>query len=85
MFHYEQGALRGEDTDTDGDGAVDRFDHFDASGQVDERGEDLDGDGIIDILSIFRDGKLVRRQIHNPDLSAEAAQRQNPSRGTLVN
>ena len=37
------------------------------------------------VRSIYAEGKLVRRQINNPNLSAEAAQRKNPNHETLVN
>jgi hypothetical protein len=68
VFHYRRGAVVGEDRDTTGDGRIDRFDEFDDIGQVAQRSEDLDGDGEIDIRSHYRDGKLVRRALENPDL-----------------
>lgn len=73
VFHYEAGVLRGEDRDTDGDGELDAFDRLDPEGSVIERGEDLDGDGGIDVRSIYRDGKLVRREFNSPEVATEAA------------
>jgi tetratricopeptide (TPR) repeat protein len=66
VFHYADGALVSEDHDTNGDGSLDRFDRFDADGRLRERGEDLDGDGRIDLRSIYRKGKLVRRDVASP-------------------
>jgi hypothetical protein len=66
VFHYADGALVSEDHDTNGDGSLDRFDHFDAEGRLRERGEDLDGDGRVDLRSIYREGKLVRREVASP-------------------
>lgn len=65
VFHYDHGQLRGEDRDTDGDGALDRFDKLDATGQVIERGDDIDGDGDVDVRHVYRDGKLIRRQFND--------------------
>ena len=67
MFHYSGGQLRREESDTDGDGVLDRFDRFDAAGFVGFREEDLDGDGAIDVRSEFRGGKLVRREVTPPE------------------
>ena len=66
MYHYAEGALVSEDLDTNGDGSLDRFDRFDAEGRLHERGEDLDGDGRVDLRSIYREGKLVRREVASP-------------------
>ena len=66
VFHYANDALVSEDHDTNGDGSLDRFDRFDAEGRLRERGEDLDGDGRIDLRSIYREGKLVRREVASP-------------------
>jgi tetratricopeptide (TPR) repeat protein len=66
VFHYANGALVSADHDTNGDGALDRFDRFDAEGRLHERGEDLDGDGRVDLRSIYREGKLVRREVASP-------------------
>jgi tetratricopeptide (TPR) repeat protein len=72
IFHYAEGALVAEDRDTDGDGALDRFDRFDAEGRLRLRREDLDGDGRIDLSSEYRDGKLVRREVASPDFVPDA-------------
>ena len=66
VFHYADGALVSEDLDTNGDGSLDRFDRFDAEGRLHERAEDLDGDGRVDLRSIYREGKLVRREVVSP-------------------
>lgn len=78
VFHYAGGVLEGEDRDTDGDGLLDRFDRFDAQGNVVQRAEDLNRDGEIDVRDSYRNGKLVRREIIDPDVAAEALTR--PSR-----
>lgn len=63
---YRDGQMIAEHTDTDGDGTLDRFDRLDDRGQVDLREEDLDGDGDVDVRSVFRSGKLLRREIEDP-------------------
>ncbi len=68
VFHYEAGVLVGGEPDTDGDGVLDRFERFDADGNLAAREEDVDGDGRVDVRSEFRDGKLVRREILDPRL-----------------
>ena len=72
VFLYREGELRAEKSDTDGDGVLDRFDQLDAQGRVDLREEDIDGDGEIDIRSVYRGGKLVRREISDPDQLPES-------------
>ncbi|MDH3212131.1 MAG: tetratricopeptide repeat protein [Myxococcales bacterium] len=67
VSHYDAGTLVSEEYDTDGDGVLDRFDRFDAEGRLEVRAEDLDGDGRIDLRSVYRDGKLVRREVASPD------------------
>jgi len=57
--------------DKRGQGTANVVETFIASGdgsQLDRREEDVDGDGKTDIVSIFRDGKLVRRELASPDL-----------------
>ena len=47
------------------------FETFIADGdkaQLARREEDVDGDGQADIISIYRDGRLVRRELASPDL-----------------
>ncbi|HYB12165.1 MAG TPA: tetratricopeptide repeat protein, partial [Myxococcota bacterium] len=68
VFEYSQGRLVSEAQDTNGDGVLDRFEHFDAQGEVVMREEDLNGDGKIDVRSFFEKGKLVRREITDPEL-----------------
>ena len=67
VFRYRNGRLESEDSDTDGDGRLDRFDQIGRDGRVDVREEDLDGDGAIDVKSVYRAGKLVRREISSPE------------------
>jgi Flp pilus assembly protein TadD len=67
IIHYGGGLLRAESLDTDGNGILDRFDRFDDEGYVETRDEDLDGDGRIDMRSIYRGGRLVERTIQEPD------------------
>jgi hypothetical protein len=67
ILHYSGTILSAEARDTDGDGALDTFDRFDAEGNVGVREEDLDGDGGIDVRSVYEDGKLVRRELSSPN------------------
>ncbi len=68
VFVYAAGRLREESSDTDGDGAFDRFQHFDAHGSLTIREEDIDGDEEIDVRTRYADGRIVRREILNPEL-----------------
>ncbi len=72
VFHYENGVLAADERDTSGDGAIDRFDRFDADGLVSERAEDLNGDGKVDIRDTYRAGRLVRREINDPEVVSRA-------------
>lgn len=57
--------------DKQGRGRPDVFETFVPHGdeaQLARREEDVDGDGEADIVSIYRDGKLVRRELASPDL-----------------
>ena len=57
--------------DTDGDGTRDVFETYEAAKgrpQLTKREEDKDGDGEVDVTSIYENGKLVRREIADPDL-----------------
>jgi tetratricopeptide (TPR) repeat protein len=68
VLRYEAGALASESADTDGDGTPDRFDRFDADGYLETRDEDLDGDGVFDMRSTYRGGRLVERSIRDAEL-----------------
>jgi DNA-binding NarL/FixJ family response regulator len=68
VFEYAGGHLVSEAQDTNGDGVLDRFERFDPDGEVVMREEDLNGDGKIDVRSFFEKGKLVRREIIDPEL-----------------
>ncbi|MBW2290033.1 MAG: hypothetical protein JRG90_19735 [Deltaproteobacteria bacterium] len=68
ILRYEGGVLASESTDTDGDGIHDRFDRFDAKGYVETRDLDLDGDGVVDMRSTYRGGRLVERSIRDAGL-----------------
>ena len=72
VFRYRGDTLVAEESDTDGDGEIDRIDRFGADGRVDLREEDLDGDGEIDVRSVFREGKLVRRELSDLDHPPES-------------
>jgi hypothetical protein len=61
------GRLTAEESDTDGDGRVDRIETFNERGDVEMLEEDVDGDGRFDVRTRFRDGKLVLREISNPE------------------
>lgn len=57
--------------DSDGDGKRDVFETYEAAKgrpQLTKREEDKDGDGRVDVISIYENGKLVRREISDPDL-----------------
>ena len=57
--------------DTTGDGKADVFETYEAADgepRLTRREEDKNADGTIDITSIYENGKLVRRQISDPDL-----------------
>jgi hypothetical protein len=57
--------------DKQGRGAPDVFETFvtrDGRAELARREEDVNGDGQADIISIYRDGKLVRREFATPDL-----------------
>jgi hypothetical protein len=68
ILRYEGGVLAFESTDTNGDGVLDRFERFDAEGNVETRDEDLDGDGVLDMRSTYRGGRLVERSIRDAEL-----------------
>jgi tetratricopeptide (TPR) repeat protein len=63
VFVYADGALDSEHRDTTGDGTFDRYERFDDDGNVALREEDLDGDGVVDVRTIFEHGRLVRREL----------------------
>ena len=57
--------------DKRGDGAVTMAETFDTTtGQavLSRRDEDVNGDGEVDVVSIYEEGKLVRREISDPAL-----------------
>jgi Flp pilus assembly protein TadD len=71
IVYYTDGAVRAESLDTDGDGVLDRFDHFDDEGVITTREEDLDGDGRPDARSVYREGRLVERTIEELELAPD--------------
>jgi tetratricopeptide (TPR) repeat protein len=71
LFVYQLGLLAEESWDTDGDGAYDRFQRFDASGSLTMREEDVDGDAEIDVRTAYNNGRIVRREILNAELLAD--------------
>ncbi|MCH7599099.1 MAG: hypothetical protein IH973_05025 [Myxococcales bacterium] len=59
------------ESDRAGRGFADTFETFDAEqgkSILAQREEDLDGDGKIDVISIYRNGKLVQRNILKPEV-----------------
>ena len=59
------------DIDRAGRGFADTFETFEArqgKAMLARRDQDLDGDGKIDLVSIYREGKLVRRNILKPEV-----------------
>jgi Flp pilus assembly protein TadD len=66
-LRYSGGALTSEARDTDGDGRLDTFDRFDSEGRLRIREQDRNGDGEIDMRSVYEAGRLVRRELSSPD------------------
>jgi hypothetical protein len=66
IFYYSGESLVGDARDTDGDGRIDRFDRFDARGDLSLVERDLDGDGRIDVRSHYQAGQLQRRELSDP-------------------
>jgi hypothetical protein len=66
LFAYEGGHLSGESRDTTGDGHLDHIEQFARDGSLVMREEDLDGDSKIDIRTLYRDGRMISREILNP-------------------
>ena len=57
--------------DQKGRGFADTFETFepiDGKAAISRRDEDVNGDREIDIRSIYRGGKLIRKEIHNPEV-----------------
>lgn len=71
IFRYHAGLLATEDRDTNGDGRHDLFERFDDAGALAQREEDLNGDGAVDIRTRYSSGRLVRREILDPDVVTE--------------
>jgi len=60
--------------DSNGSGKIDVIERFDTSSGkpiLAQREEDTDGDGTIDVTSIYREGKLYRRELSDPALVSE--------------
>ena len=66
VFLYADQRLASEARDTNGDDVLDRFETFDEDGRVTLREEDLDADGRPDVRTLYRDGRLVSREIEDP-------------------
>jgi hypothetical protein len=61
--------------DSKGRGFADTFEHFravDGKAVLTKREEDVNGDAKIDVVSLYENGKLVRREISDPALLPEA-------------
>jgi hypothetical protein len=71
VFRYDAGRLLAEDRDTNGDGRADLFERFDDTGALTLREQDMNGDGNVDIRTAYRDGRIVRREIVNPEVVTE--------------
>ncbi len=67
IFIYEGDRLTAEKRDTDLDGNLDCFEHFDERGALSQRDEDFDEDGEIDVRTNYRSGRMVHRVIVNPE------------------
>jgi hypothetical protein len=68
ILHYRDERVSGEARDTNGDGRLDTFDQIDSAGRVAMREEDIDGDGAIDVRSVYEAGRLIRRELSRPEL-----------------
>jgi hypothetical protein len=68
IFVYRDGRLLSEARDSSGDGRIDWIEHFDHQGRTALREEDLDSDGQIDVRTTYRTGRMIRREIMNPDM-----------------
>jgi tetratricopeptide (TPR) repeat protein len=68
ILHYREERVTGEARDTNGDGRLDTFDRLDSAGRVAARDEDVDGDGAIDVRSVYEAGRLIRRELSRPEL-----------------
>lgn len=49
--YYEGGKIRRKERDTNGDGRPDWWEYFDDAGKVIKTGQDMDGDGVMDLRS----------------------------------
>ena len=47
---------------------VEAFDTQTGKAIISRKDEDVNGDGEVDVVSIYEEGRLVRREIQNPDL-----------------
>ncbi|MGH0034227.1 MAG: hypothetical protein ACQGVK_04285 [Myxococcota bacterium] len=71
IFRYADGRLYAEDRDTNGDGRADLFERFDDSGALTLREQDMNGDGNVDVRTAYSAGRMVRREIVNPEAVIE--------------
>jgi hypothetical protein len=71
LFIYRDARLRSESRDTIGDGRYDKIEHFDEDGRLALREEDLNHDGQIDVRTAYRNGRMVRREIMNPEIVSD--------------
>ena len=68
---YEVELVSRIERDERGRGYPDTFETYEPKGGkalLKQRDVDLNGDGEMDIISVYRNGKLVRREIADPDL-----------------
>lgn len=68
VFVYRDGRLRSDFRDTEGDGRFDEIQHFDIEGSLTLRESDLNGDGVIDVRTAYRNDRMIRREIMNPEV-----------------
>ncbi len=64
---YRAGRTSGRQVDRDDDGVRDAFFYYQGDLLVMDE-HDMDGDGRVDVRSYYEDGRLVRREVLNPEL-----------------
>ncbi len=64
---YEAGLVSLDSYDTTGDGHYNLVQHFDQEGDLALKEEDQNGDGEVDLRTHYRSGRMLRREVLDPD------------------